>query len=385
MHGVDFSPVLRSLMHEGPITRIQLPNGTGWAWLVTRYEDVKAVTNDDRFSRERVVEADVTRLAPHFIPVPGAVGFADPPDHTRLRRAVAPAFTRKGVERVRERARARLDELVDGVLADGPPADLTERLLMPFPLAVISEVMGVPAKDQQAVHDWTYDILSSSKGVDRSERAKHEMAAFFKQLIADRRGSGEEDVCSSIAAAIDSGDISAEESTGLAMLIQIGGEAVTNNSGNMLYILLTHPEHAERLRREPEIRPRAVDELLRYIPHHAAVGLSRVAKEDVEVCGVTVKAGEAVYNSYTAANRDPDVFAEPEKIDFDRTPNPHLAFGHGPHYCVGSLLARLESELLIGALLDRFPASLRLAMAPEDVPFRKGALIRGPAALPVTW
>ncbi|MEV6105266.1 cytochrome P450 [Streptomyces sp. NPDC051940] len=384
LHGVDFDPVLSELMQEGPITRIRLPNGTGWAWLVSRYEDVKAVTNDDRFSREAVVPADVTRLAPHFIPVPGAVGFADPPDHTRLRRAVAAAFTKRGVERLRERTQDILDELVDGLLRQGPPADFTEQLLVPFPLAVICDVMGVPAADQPRMHEWTYSILSSSQGAARSEEAKNAMAAYFTELLRERRGTGGEDVCGLLGAAVARDELSEEEAVGLALLIQIGGEAVTNNSGNMLYILLTHPEHAARLRAEPELRPRAVDELLRYIPHRSAVGLSRVATEDVELCGVTIKAGEAVYNSYLAANRDAEVFPDPDTIDFERSPNPHLAFGHGPHYCIGGLLAKMESESLVSTVLDRFPG-LRLTVPPEEVPFRRGALIRGPEALPVTW
>ena len=134
-----------SCMREGPVTRIQLPNGEGWAWLVTRYDDVRMVTNDPRFSREAVMDRQVTRLAPHFIPARGAVGFLDPPDHTRLRRSVAAAFTARGVERVRERSRRMLDELVDELLQDGPPADLTATVLSPFPIAVICELMGVPA------------------------------------------------------------------------------------------------------------------------------------------------------------------------------------------------------------------------------------------------
>ncbi|MQY14600.1 Biflaviolin synthase CYP158A2 [Streptomyces sp. RB5] len=384
LHGVDFDPVLTELMEEGPITRIELPNGTGWAWLVTRYEDVKAVTNDDRFSREAVVPADVTRLAPHFIPVPGAVGFADPPDHTRLRRAVAAAFTKRGVERLRHRTQEILEDLVDPLLRDGPPADFTERLLVPFPLAVVCEVMGVPAADQPRMHEWTYSILSSSKGADRSEEAKNNMAAYFTELLRERGSTGGDDVCGLLGAAVARSEVSEEEAVGLALLIQIGGEAVTNNSGNMIYILLTRPELADRLRAEPELRARGVDELLRYIPHRSAVGLSRVAKEDVELCGVTIKAGEAVYNSYLAANRDPDVFPDPGAIDLQRSPNPHLAFGHGPHYCVGGLLATMESQLLISTVLDRFPG-LRLTVPPEEVPFRRGALIRGPEALPVTW
>ncbi|WP_330302923.1 MULTISPECIES: cytochrome P450 [unclassified Streptomyces] len=382
--GVDFDPVLTRLMREGPVTRIQLPNGEGWAWLVTRYDDVRMVANDPRFSREAVMDRPVTRLAPHFIPARGAVGFLDPPDHTRLRRSVAAAFTARGVERVREKSRRMLDELVDEMLQDGPPADLTEAVLSPFPIAVICELMGVPAVDRQSMHTWTQLILSSSHGAEVSEKAKEEMGAYFTKLIGDRRGSTDEDVTSLLGAAVGQDEITLEEAVGLAVLLQIGGEAVTNNSGQLFYILMTRPDLAERLRAEPEIRPQAIDELIRYIPHRSAVGLSRIAMEDVEIKGVRIRAGDAIYVSYMAANRDPDVFPDPETIDFSRSPNPHAAFGFGPHYCPGGMLARLESELMVDALLDRMPG-LRLAVPPDQVPFRKGALIRGPEALPVTW
>ncbi|MDT9686298.1 cytochrome P450 [Streptomyces sp. TRM76323] len=384
LFGVDFDPVLAGLMEEGPVTRIKLPNGSGWAWLVTRYDDVRAVTNDPRFSRKLVVENDVTRLAPHFIPVDGAVGFEDPPDHTRLRRAVAPAFTTRGVERLRDRAREMLDELVAGVLRDGPPADFTQRLLGPFPLAVVCELMGVPAEDRPRMHEWTNLILSSAQGAERSQRAKEEMCAYFAETMRRRRGTGGEDVIGLLSTAVAAGEITESESVGLALLIQIGGEAVTNNTGNMLFILLTRPDLMDRLRADREGRPRAIEELLRYIPHRSAVGLSRIALEDVTVAGVRIRAGEAVYVSYLAANRDPDVFPDPERIDFDRASNPHVAFGYGPHFCVGAMLARLESELLVDALADRFPG-LRLAVPAQEVRFRRGALIRGPESMPVTW
>ncbi|MFI7400450.1 cytochrome P450 [Streptomyces sp. NPDC049541] len=382
--GVDFDPVLAELMREGPVTRIQLPNGEGWAWLVTRYDDVRMVTNDPRFSREAVMDQPVTRLAPHFIPQRGAVGFLDPPDHTRLRRSVAAAFTAKGVERVRERSRRLLDELVDELLQDGPPADLTATVLTPFPIAVICELMGVPAADRHGMHTWTQLILSSSHGAKVSEKAKNEMGAYFADLIGLREGSSGEDVTSLLGAAVGREEITLEEAVGLAVLLQIGGEAVTNNSGQMFYLLLTRPDLAARLRAEPEIRPQAIDELLRYIPHRNAVGLSRIAMQDVEIRGVRIRAGDPVYVSYLAANRDPDVFPDPETIDFTRAPNPHVSFGFGPHYCPGGMLARLESQLLVDALLDRVPG-LRLAVPPGQVPFKKGALIRGPEALPVTW
>ncbi|MFE0185742.1 cytochrome P450 [Streptomyces olivaceus] len=382
--GSDFDPVLTELMREGPLTRISLPNGEGWAWLVTRHDDVRFVTNDPRFGREAVMDRQVTRLAPHFIPARGAVGFLDPPDHTRLRRSVAAAFTARGVERVREQSREMLGELVDALLAAGPPADLTEAVLSPFPIAVICELMGVPASDRQAMHTWTQLILSSSHGAEVSERAKQQMSTYFSDLVGLRADSTGEDVTSLLGAAVGRGDITMAEAVGLAVLLQIGGEAVTNNSGQMFHLLLSRPELAERLRSEPEIRPRAIDELLRWIPHRNAVGLSRIALEDVDIRGVRVRAGDAVYVSYLAANRDPEVFPDPDTVDFDRSPNPHVSFGFGPHYCPGGMLARLESELLVDAVLDRVPG-LKLAVAPEDVPFKKGALIRGPEALPVTW
>ncbi|RRQ81668.1 cytochrome P450 [Streptomyces griseofuscus] len=382
--GTDFDPVLAELMREGPVTRIQLPNGEGWAWLVTRHDDVRMVTNDLRFGREAVMDKPVTRLAPHFIPDRGAVGFLDPPDHTRLRRSVTAAFTAKGVERVREKARDMLDEQIDQLLKDGPPADLTAAILSPFPIAVICELMGVPAADRHDMHEWTQLILSSAHGKEVSERAKREMSAYFSGLIGARGSCTAEDVTSLLGAAVSAGEVTLEEAVGLAVLLQIGGEAVTNNSGQMFYLLLTRPDLAERLRHEPEIRPKAIDELLRYIPHRNAVGLSRIALEDVEIRGVRIRAGDAVYVSYLAANRDPEVFPDPEEIDFSRCPNPHVSFGFGPHYCPGGQLARLESELLVDALLDRIPG-LKLAVPAEEVPFKKGALIRGPEALPVMW
>ncbi|NXY98911.1 cytochrome P450 [Streptomyces sp. BR123] len=384
LDGVDFDPVLAGLMEAGPVTRIRLPNGSGWAWLVCRYDDVRMVANDPRFSRKLVAEHDVTRLAPHFIPAPGAVGFEDPPDHTRLRRTVAAAFTTTGVERLRHRAMEMLDGIVGQILADGPPVDLTERLLAPFPLAVVCELMGVPEKDRPMVHEWTSLILSSAQGAERSERAKDEALAYLASRLRSGDVPHDDSVIGLLDQAVRDGEVTLEEATGLGLLIQIGGEAVTNNVGNMVYILLTRPDLMQRLRDEPALRPAGLNELLRYIPHRNAVGLSRIALEDVTVAGHLIKAGEAVYVSYLAANRDPDVFPDPDELHLERSPNPHVSFGYGPHFCPGAMLARLESELLVDALLDRFP-DIRFTVPPDELRWRPGALIRGPEGLPVTW
>ncbi|MFE0650430.1 cytochrome P450 [Streptomyces sp. NPDC059534] len=383
--GLDFDPLLARLLHEDPVTRVRLPHGDGHAWLVTRYEDVKFVSVDPRFSRQAVWGRSITRAAPHFIPMEGAVGFADPPDHTRMRRVVARAFGARALGALRDHAQEVMDRLLDRVEEHGAPADLMELVNRPFPLAMVSELMGVPEADRPLMARWSDGILSAGGGREAAEQAKADLAHYFTELIGRSHGTGKETLAAVLADAVDDDTLTEHEAVGLAVLIQIGGaHAVRNNSANMVYALLTHPGHLARLRAEPHLVPQAVDELLRYIPHRNAVGLSRIALEDVEVGGVTIPAGEPVYVSYLTANRDPAVFPEPERLDFDRGHNPHVAFGHGPHYCPGSALARIESEILVQSLWTRFP-DLRLAVPDEELRWQRGALIRGPETLPVTW
>ncbi|WKX17300.1 cytochrome P450 [Streptomyces sp. HUAS CX7] len=384
LDGPEFDPVLADLMREGPLTRVRLPHGEGWAWLATRYDDVKAITNDPRFGRAEVTKRQVTRLAPHFKPRPGSLAFADQPDHNRLRRAVAGAFTVGTAKRLRPRAQEILDGLVDGILAEGPPADLVERVLEPFPITVVSEVMGVPAADRERVHSWTRQIISTSGGAEAAERAKQGLYGWITETVRDRAGSDGDDVYSLLGAAVGRGEVGETEAVGLAGPLQIGGEAVTHNVGQMLYLLLTRPELMTRMRERPEARGTALDELLRWISHRTSVGLARIALEDVEVHGVRIAAGDPVYVSYLAANRDPDVFPDPDRIDLDRDPNPHLAYGNGHHFCTGAVLARMQTELLVDTLLERLPG-LRLAVPADRVAWRRKTMIRGPRTLPCTW
>ncbi|MER7055586.1 MULTISPECIES: cytochrome P450 [unclassified Streptomyces] len=384
LDGPRFDPVLADLMREGPLTRVRLPHGEGWAWLATRYDDVKAITNDPRFGRAEVTKRQVTRLAPHFKPRPGSLAFADQPDHNRLRRAVAGAFTVGAAKKLRPRAQEILDGLVDGVVRDGPPADLVERVLEPFPIAVVSEVMGVPAADRERVHAWTRQIISTSGGAEAAERAKQGLYGWITQTVRARADGTGDDVYSMLGAAVGRGEVDETEAVGLAGPLQIGGEAVTHNVGQMLYLLLTRPELMARMRERPEARGKALDELLRWISHRTSVGLARIALEDVDVHGVRVGAGDPVYVSYLAANRDPDVFPDPDRIDFDRDPNPHLAFGNGHHFCTGAVLARTQTELLVDTLLERLPG-LRLAVPADQVAWRRKTMIRGPRTLPCVW
>ncbi|MEU1104319.1 cytochrome P450 [Streptomyces tibetensis] len=293
-------------------------------------------------------------------PAPGPAGAAVDPGvdatrlldlsaHTRSRRAVAAAFTAQGVERVRERCRRMLAELVDELLQDGPPADLTEAVLSPFPSAVICELMGVPPADRQGMHAWTRLILSSSHGAEAGERARREMGSYFSDLIGLREGSTGEDVAALLGAAVGREEVTLDEAVSLAVLLRIGGEAVTDQSVRLFYVLLTRPDLAERLRAEPEIRPRAVDELLRRLPH-----------------------------------RDADDFPEPGTSDLGRGTNPHVSFGPAPRHWPGGLPGRMVSELLVEALLDGVPG-LRLSVPADELPLRTGTRPRGPESLPVTW
>ncbi|WP_232109652.1 cytochrome P450 [Streptomyces buecherae] len=384
---LDFDPFLRASLTDAPVSRIRLPHGEGDCWLVTRYEDVRFVTSDARFSRD-IVGLPIPKMTKHFIPLDRAVSFVDPPDHARVRAVVASAFTQRAMDRLRPRLQELVDGLLDAAEVAGPPLDLVGAVTSPFPLTAIGEVLGMPTADLPQVRDWAQILLTRASDAAAAERArevKEHAREYFRRLADQRRHQPREDLMSTMVAAVDAGRIDEEELLALATLMGLNGwHAVCNNTSNMVFALLTHDGLADRLRAEPALVPRAVEELLRWIPHKHGVGQPRVATEDVRVGGTLVRKGEFVYVSYVAANWDDQVYPEPDRIDFDRQGPPHLAFGHGPHFCIGPLLARTEAEILLAALLARWPG-LRLAVPPEEVPWQTEVLIRGPEALPVRW
>ncbi|KPI20912.1 Linalool 8-monooxygenase [Actinobacteria bacterium OK074] len=384
---LEFDPLLSRLLAEEPVARIRLPHGADRdAWLVTRYQDVKLVTSDPRFSREALAEQQVTGMTGHQVAAKVALNYADPPYHTKLRKIVNKAFTGRHMKRLRPLAVQSADRCLDAMEAQGPPADLMEHLHGPFPAAVVGDLLGVPPSERHRLASWNDLIMSFGPGPAASNAARAEVRAYIVDLLRERRGSTEEaDLASVLAQAVDAEDISEDEAVSLATAILVSGvHAVRNNSANMVWTLLTEPHLMARLRAEPELVPQAVDELLRHIPHRNGVGLPRIATEDVEVGGVLIRKGEAVYASYLAANRDPEVFDAPDAVDFERAGTAHLSFGHGAHHCMGAMLARMESEVMLERLLSRFPA-LRLAAPPEETVWQSKVLIRGPRALIVTW
>ncbi|MEU4346116.1 cytochrome P450 [Streptomyces sp. NPDC023838] len=327
-------------------------------------------------------------MTKHFIPLDRAVSFVDPPDHARVRSAVSSSFTQRSVDRLRLRARLLMDELCIELEAAGPSADLVHHVISPFALAMISEVIGIPSADRPRVRDWAQTVLtraSDDAQALRAEEAKQASRDYFRQLASQRRAEPRQDVMSTMVAAVGAGRIDEEELLALATLIGLNGwHAVCNNTTNMMYVLLTQRHLMERLQREPRLILSAVDELLRWVPHKHGVGQPRIATEDVAVGGVLIREGELVYVSYVAANWDERVYSDPSTIDFERNDPPHMAFGHGPHACVGPLLARMEAEVVLSTLISRFP-TMRLAIPPHEMNWQTDVLIRGPVDLPVTW
>lgn len=384
---LDFDPFLWESLSDAPVSRIRLPHGRGDCWLVTRHKDVRFVTSDRRFSRD-VLGRSVPKMTKHFIPLDRAVSFVDPPDHARVRSVVSSSFTQRSVDRLRLRAGRLMDELCLELEAAGPSADLVHHVISPFALAMIGEVIGIPADDRPRVRDWAQTVLtraSDEAQALRAEEAKQAARDYFLRLAARRRAEPRQDVMSTMVAAVSAGRIDEEELLALATLMGLNGwHAVCNNTANMMYVLLTQRHLRERLQRQPRLILSAVDELLRWIPHKHGVGQPRIATEDVELGGVLIREGECVYVSYVAANWDEQVYRDPGRIDLDRNGPPHLAFGHGPHVCVGPLLARMEAEVVLSTLISRFPA-MRLAVPPGEMNWQTDVLIRGPVDLPVTW
>ncbi len=310
----------------------------------------------------------------------------DPPDHTRLRTLVQKAFTPRVVERLRPRIEALVKEALDEAEARGS-MDLVADLAYPLPVTVIAELLGVPVEDRSAFRRWSDALVGALDPVALTDRrsavlaARDALHAYLERVVAERRAAPRDDLISRLVEAEEQGDrLSGPELLAMGVLLLVAGhETTVNLIGNGINALLAHPDQLARLRDEPELIEPAVEELLRYDSPVQLTG--RVALEELELGGRRVEPGQMLMLLLGAANRDPRVFAEPERLDLGRDPNPHLAFGRGIHFCLGAPLARLEGQIAIRELVRRFP-TLRLAGTPER---RPTVTLRGFASLPLTW
>jgi cytochrome P450 len=383
---LNLDPTYQELLRSCPVARVVLPYG-GKAWLAVRYADVRAVLHDPRFSRAAVVGREIPRVRPEVEQKPDSIMNMDPPDHTRLRKLLARAFTTRRVEALRPRAVELTAELLAGLRAAGPGSDLVEHVSVPFPLRIICELLGVPIADRHIFRSASDAIMSMSTMTPQQRlEATDELTAYMAAMVKQRRVTPTDDLIGALICAHDEGDrLSEGELLELGISILVAGHETTMSQiGNMTYTLLTHPGQWAALGADPGAVTGAVEELLRYNPLLGSAGFPRIAMEDVELSGVMVRAGETVVASLNAANRDPELFADAEKLLLDRAANRHIAFGHGAHHCPGAGLARMELQEVLGGLLREFP-DLHLAVAPEEVQWRTGALVRGPRALPLAW
>ncbi|MFI1032562.1 cytochrome P450 [Streptomyces sp. NPDC020951] len=404
----DPYPAYARLREAGPVHRITGTDGLP-AWLVTRYDDVRRALADPRLSLDK---RNARPGGYRGLALPPALDAnllnMDPPDHTRIRRLVSQAFTPRRVAALRTPIRETADALLDAIEPLGR-ADLIASYAAPLPIAVICDLLGVPPHDRRDFRSWTDALVAPDPAEpSRTKQAVGSMLAFFTRLIADKRSNPADDLLSALIAVRDEENgeadgeadgkadskvggkaggedrLSEDELMSLAFLILFAGyENTVHLIGNATVALLAHPDQLAALRADPGRLGSAVEELARY-DGPAPLAIRRFPTEDLTIGGVTVPAGDTVLLGLAAAHRDPARFTDPDRLDLGRDATGHLALGHGIHYCLGAPLARLETEIALAALLDRFPR-LSLAVPAGELRRRPAMRARGLLALPVTY
>ena len=382
----DPYPLLRELRETAPVHK------TGFSdfWILTRFEDCRAALRDQRLGSPEAGEEAPSLLAPSRQPRrdrPRSLLFLNPPDHTRIRSLVSRAFTPRRVAHLRPAIEAMTEELLDPV-AEAGECDLIEALAFPLPANVISELVGVPVADR----DWLRPIVSDlaatlepnrqPEEAERTEVSAAKMNAYLDDLIDRRRAGPADDLLSGLIAASDGEDrlTQQEVATTVSLIYAAGFETTTNLIGNIVHTLMRHPDQLARLRADRSLVPTAVDEVLRFEPPVQIDG--RYARASIEIGGHLIPQGNGVLTLLGAANRDPAAVEDPDRFDVGRAEVPMLSFGSGIHYCLGAALARLESQVVLEALLDRFGTWTPLV---DDPPWKRRLTLRGLASLPVAF
>jgi cytochrome P450 len=378
----------RQLQAEEPISPLAFPDGvTGW--LVTRYADVRALLADPRFSSRRRAGLNPVRRVPPELEdsleaQPGMFIGMDPPDHTRYRRLLTGQFTVRRMNALTPRVAEIVADRLDEMATAGPPVDLVRSFALPVPSLVICELLGVPYADRARFQQWSAAMLSLATGWKEMMAARDELRAYMLGLVRGKRELPADDLLSGLLRRPDDDALTDEELVNIGVLLLIAGHETT---ANMLALgtltLLRHPGQLALLHADPALFDGAVEELLRYLSI-VQFGIPRIATEDVELGGTTIRAGDRLIASVMAADRDPAQFTAADTLDVTRAYSPHLGFGHGVHQCLGQQLARVEMRTGLRALLERFP-TLRLAVPLDRVRMRDDMFIYGVHELPVTW
>lgn len=378
------------LRGECPVLKVPTEGGVD-AWVVTRYEDVRALSADPRLSRAAACRPDTPRVGGTMYTTPEMIISMDEPEHGRLRKLVMKAFTTRRVELMRPQVQAVCDELIEAMVAAGSPADLVPALALPLPLTVIGELLGVPSQDLKAFEGWarSFATVDDRAGGEESLHGLAKLSEYIVGLIADKRANPTDDMLSELISARDNDDRLSEQElvTFGFTLIGAGFDTTANQLANSVLALIhDHPDKWRWLSEDPSRVPTAVEELLRHVNLFATdtTGFPRVALADIEVAGATIKAGDPVVLALSSANRDPEVFENADTLDLAREHNPHISFGHGIHHCLGMQLGRMEMQIALDGLVRRFP-DLRLAVPAEELPWHVGEINHTLTSLPVAW
>jgi len=392
----DPYPLLRRLRETDPVHWSEPLGG----WVLTRYEDILKCFLDTRLSSDKA--RSIMNQLPAALQTKAAalgqhlsrwVSHTDPPDHTRLRRLVNLAFTQRVINDMRPHIEQMVDALVDSVQAQGR-MDLIKDFAYPLPVTVICELLGIPPGDREQFSLRVEDIVTLIDGAgperpraaEQAQASLFELTEYFGGIAEQRRREPRQDLISSLVALEEQGDnLSPDELLAMCLQILFGGhDTTTGLIGNAILSLLRNPTQMDGLKDDPTSIHTAVEEFLRF--ESPGPRNTRIALEDLEINGRAIRKGESVFLMVSAANRDPDQFPDPDRLDIHRQPNHHLAFGWGLHFCLGAPLARLASQLALGALLERLP---NLGFANNDhrdnPPWRKSMGLRALRSLPVIF
>ncbi|MFC3892489.1 cytochrome P450 [Lentzea rhizosphaerae] len=348
-------------------------------WLALSYAACRQVLTDQRFSREEATRPGGPVTVPSGAN-PLVLSSMEGRRHARTRKLVASAFSPRMVATLEPRVQAITDSLLEA-----QPSDLVAGLCVPLPTMVICELLGVPYSDAPDIRRWTGRLMTARLTPEELRQAENDMQGYLADLVEYKRLRPDDKLITALVSAHDEGGhlTSAEMLANLQLLLAAGHDTTVNQLGNSLLTLLRHPGELRRLIDSPALIGTAVDELLRFSRLMAAT-LPRVTTEAVVLEGVSLKAGAAVLPIISAANRDPSVFGDPDRLDLSRDDAPPLALGYGPHYCLGAQLAKLELRVALTSVLARFPG-LRLAVEESELSYRMETNVRALVSLPVAW
>ncbi|WP_046471534.1 cytochrome P450 [Allosalinactinospora lopnorensis] len=379
-HPLRPAPVLHELRTRGPVHRVRTAVGDE-AWLVTGYEEVRRLLDDDRLGRSHPAPHTAARTGESAL-FGGPLGDygTEHADHARMRALLRPHFSPKRMRALRPRVEALTTALLDDLAWQGPPADLNRALALPLPIAVICELLGVPHADRDRFRVWT-QAAADVRDRARSEQGLADLFSYGRELVARKRREPGDDVISHLCATDGVGD---DEAAMLGMsLLFAGHETTVVAIGLGALLLLAHPDQWRALLADPGLVDTAVEEVLR-APANAGGGIPRYAHTDLDIAGTPVRPDELVLLDTGAANHDPAVFTDPDRFEATRQAAGHLTFGHGSRYCIGAPLARIELRTVFAQLIPRFPA-MRPAVEVAELTLNRDVLTGGLTELPVTW